>query len=525
MGARRSTVLTALAALLALAGGVLPARAGSIELDASTVWEAVADPDLNRVWIATGDEGLLVTDRLGRELGRPVAGRVTSVALGSGGDPWAALPNARQLVHLDPATLAVKKVFTLPRDLCPGDVAKNGTQVLIGYSCFRWNDGDDTSTEGGLAVLDVRTGSIRKLPGDTYLQPLVATSPALPDVGWVVDYTFHATRLIRVDLTTMTVTANVYLQTAVVTDMDVSPDGRWLAVLDQRDPLVRTYSTADLSPGTAYELGYTGQAVRWSADGSTLVATRTTNGTDAGGVFRVGTPTAYSRLTLDPGVDRFMATRALAVRRDGQALVAGSRGRLEPVASLEQLGTRPAAITTTGPARVVVANPVTVTAALRLDGAVPPQGTPVEVVRTTTYAGTIDLGTHVTAADGSVTIVDTPMTTDDVTYVLTYAGDTTHVRATASVLVAVDPKPTELSMTWESASKGKKGSGTLVVRLGPTLDNRHVLVNGSLGTLYDAEMGSELRIPLVLRQSTYFQAWYAGGPNQPAARVTLTVVP
>jgi hypothetical protein len=93
------------------------------------------------------------------------------------------------------------------------------------------------------------------------------------------------------------------------------------------------------------------------------------------------------------------------------------------------------------------------------------------------------------------------------------------------VPVAVDPTPTELSIVWERATKGKKGSGTIVVRLGPTLDNRHVLVNGTLGTLFDGEMGSELRIPLVLRQSTYFQAWYAGGPNQLAARATITVVP
>jgi hypothetical protein len=39
MGAPRGTALVALAALLSLSGATLPARAGSTELDLSTVWD------------------------------------------------------------------------------------------------------------------------------------------------------------------------------------------------------------------------------------------------------------------------------------------------------------------------------------------------------------------------------------------------------------------------------------------------------------------------------------------------------
>lgn len=507
------------------------------ELPVGSVYQTVASPSGDRVYVATGTDEVIVADRAGRAVGQ--IGDLPynhGVAIAPDGTLWVALPDSREVVAVDPATLRVRTRYPVPHDSCPGDVAVTGRFVVFGFSCFFFATTDpNPSNSAGIGVLDTATGQVSViepyLPG---VRPIVATSPALPGKVYAVDYDSHSTALALLDVSTGTpqwVTSH-YLLNESVFDLAVSPDGRTVAIATYFDD-VESFSAADLTPATTYPLDCNGLSLAWSADSSRL-AVGCNHHTDVYhvAVFVRGSTTPEATVPLYGQPDRVPVARGLTLAPDMSAVLVATRAWFEYRSFLEPMGLRPSAVTVTGPDTATVTRPVTLYATLTGDGAPAAAGIPLDVAREDPSTGAVTpLGTVYTGDGGVAAFTDTPPAGGTVRYSARLGAHPVFLPAYGSRLVQVAKLPTALSISFE-AGKQRHGVlyGTIVVTLGPTGDERLVLVTATTSTgtqtlTVQAVPETGLRLAYYVTGPTTLVASYAGNQVQAPATASTTVQP
>ncbi|MFJ5018624.1 hypothetical protein [Streptomyces griseoluteus] len=134
------------------------------------------------------------------------------------------------------------------------------------------------------------------------------------------------------------------------------------------------------------------------------------------------------------------------------------------------------------------------------------------------------------AADGTITVKDTPSTGGANTYTVDYAGDGGHQAATASATVQVSRTPTSLSVAADASTYAYGATATVTARLGTTYDGRTVSLwatpAGGRKTLVKTgtvDSKGNLRITYKLTRNTTFTASYAGDHRYAPATATHAV--
>jgi hypothetical protein len=226
----------------ALCAVAAPARA-AVEVPAGTIWTMAGTPDGSRIFAGALERGLLAVDAGGTVTRVEGLGRVVGIRMGADGRTlWVGLPNDQQIAAVDAVTLTVRARYDVGVGVCPGDVAETGRFVTFGFSCFIYSDLSLPTTATGLGVLDTATGAVRTTETGVGYQPIVATSPGLPNRVFVTDYWVVDVWLEAFDVSTGTPerVAGRRLGPTNVYDLAVAPDGSEVAV-SAGD--VRTFTT------------------------------------------------------------------------------------------------------------------------------------------------------------------------------------------------------------------------------------------------------------------------------------------
>ncbi|MBO0731046.1 MAG: WD40 repeat domain-containing protein [Acidimicrobiaceae bacterium] len=513
-----------------------PSVAPPAALPTRTISKVASSPSGDRVYVATGGDSILVLDATGKLIGQvPGLGYTNWVATGPDGTVWVPLPNVPAIAEVDPISLSVVARFPVPSAYCPGTVAVTGPFVVFGFNCpFYANPSLGTGIDGGVGVLDSRSGQVTIL---TQLRPsaqvVVATSPGLPGKALAIDWGSHPTALTVYDVSSGTAVwqQSLPMDVAAVVDMAISPDGSTVALADLYQQVINTYSTSDLSPGVSYQLGANARSVAWSLDGGTLAATGSFYPSlDVGAVFTPGDPTPRARVAVpDDGVPRIPAEEGLVVSADGTRMITGTLGATADGIYMDVLGTRPAALSLSGPSSAVVGQPLTFSATLSLDGVPAPAGTALTVNRSGP-TGSAALGTVLVGDGGTATFVDTAPYPGATTWSVRWGGDTTYVYADAQLTGQIDKAPTSLTIAFTAGKQqGKRLNGTVVVTLGPTVSSRFVTVTAtnSLGNteLFQGQLPATgvLSIPYTVTQTTTLTANYNGATLNYDATASTTV--
>jgi hypothetical protein len=535
------TAATGIAAPAATATAVAASAAlpGSAqELPVVPIYQVVPSPVRNRVYVATGTDDVLVADLVGRVTAR-IGGLPGNHGLdvAPDGTLWVALPDSREIVAVDPDTLAVRTRHPVPHDACPGDVAATGRFVAFGFSCFFFASQDDNpSNSAGVGVLDTVTGQVSLiepyLPG---VRPIVATSPALPNRVYAVDYNAHSTALAVLDVSTGAprwVTSH-YLLNESVFDLAVSPDGQTVAIATYFDD-VQTFSAGDLTPAVTYPLDCNGLSLAWSTD-STMLAVGCNHHTDAYhvAVFARGVPTPAATVPLYGEPHRLPYVQGLVMAADKGSVLVATKATFEHRAFLEPMGLRPSTLTVTGPASGTVTKPLTLVATLIGAGAPAPPGAPLDIARENPVTGAVTaLGTVYTDGNGVAAFTDVPPEGGTVRYSARLGAHASFLPAYGRSLVEVAKLPTPLSISFEPG-KLRHGvlPGTIVVTLGPTGDERLVMITATTAagtqvvTVQPVPVSDPLRVTYYVTEPATLTVTYQGNAVRAPASASISIQP
>ncbi|TGN79495.1 hypothetical protein E5083_07675 [Streptomyces bauhiniae] len=134
------------------------------------------------------------------------------------------------------------------------------------------------------------------------------------------------------------------------------------------------------------------------------------------------------------------------------------------------------------------------------------------------------------AADGTITVKDTPSTGGANTYTVDYAGDGGHRAATASATVQVSRATTSLTVAADASTYAYSATATVTAHLGTTYNGRTVSLwatpAGGKKTLVKTgtvDSRGNLRATYKLTRSTTFTASYAGDHRYAPATATRAV--
>jgi hypothetical protein len=505
------------------------------ELPVASIYQMVRSAAGDRVYIATGTDEVLVADLAGHVVAR-IGGLPHNHGLdvAPDGTLWVAMPDDREIASVDPVSLTVRTRYPVPAKACPGDVAVTGRFVAFGFSCFFFTSDNSGSNDSGVGVLDTANGAVSLL--DQYLtRPIVATSPALPDRVYTVDYNSHSTALALLDVSSGTpqrVTSH-YLLNESVFDLAVSPDGQTVAIATFFDN-VESFAAADLAPSTVYQLDCNGLSLGWRSD-SAMLSVGCNHHTDVYqvAVFARGVPAPALTIPLYGTPERLPIVQAMVMTPDYRSVLVATQARFEYRAFLEPIGLRPSSLSVSGPATAIVTQPVSLSATLVGDGAPAPAGIPLDIAREDPATGAVTpLGTVYTSTGGVATFTDTPPAGGTVRYSARLGAHPTLLPAYGSDLVDITKLSTAISVTFE-AGKQRKGvlPGTIIVTLGPTGDERLVMITATTAagtqtvTVAPVPVSGPLRLPYSVGERTTLTASYQGNSVQAPATASVDVAP
>ncbi|MEU8587017.1 hypothetical protein AB0C59_08440 [Streptomyces sp. NPDC048664] len=133
------------------------------------------------------------------------------------------------------------------------------------------------------------------------------------------------------------------------------------------------------------------------------------------------------------------------------------------------------------------------------------------------------------AADGTITVKDTPSIGGANTYTVSYPGDASHRAATASAIVQVSRAATALSVTTDASSYAYGATATVTAHLGTTYDGRTVSLyaqpyggSKALVRTGTVDKAGNLAVPYKLTRNTTFTASFAGDYRYAPATATRT---
>ncbi|MFE9689849.1 TolB family protein [Micromonospora sp. NPDC005806] len=387
---------------------------------------------------------------------------------------YAAVPDSHVIVGYSTTTYAETARITLGDKIYPRDVVVAGGRLWFSY--------DDGVASGNFGSIDPASSTVT-LHSSTgispyYGAPLIAANPGAPNLIALSEGSRTSGSHVAVyDVSTGTEQQIVEKSIdglSYLRDLALSADGSQVVVGGAGGAL--QLSSTDLSTVGSY-LNTVGYAVDTAPDGRVAVATRTDIGTPDLYTYDAGSTTALqafdmpgSMLVNHPGPDQVMANgivwqpdgRRLFVVTDNNGLI-GFRALNEPVATAIALSAptsaaRAASLTIVG----------TITGSL-------PAGTALTVTRTDmeSTSGT-PLASVTTDASGNFTVVDAPPAGGNVTYTVAYAGDDTHLGATATATIAVSLATPTLTLNRSGTVNTYGTTVAMTAHLGSTYTNRTV---------------------------------------------------
>ena len=407
---------------------------GDVAAGGGKVYVAAVD----RVVVA--DAGGAVTDTV-----TGLAGAV-GLALSAEGDRlYVALRESGELAVIDTGTLQVVGKIDLDGHACPTNLAISGSRLWIGYGCGQWG--------GGVVTLDTAAASptIFGVADNMYGAPLVATGGGVLAIG-EAGLSPASFRVYSVNGEQATLRGTISGDASNLGDLAITPDGG-LVVAASGYP----YSHVAYDTGTLAEVRRYGNflpypnAAEISPDGRFLAAGR--NGSPDVSIYNVADGSVVNEADnsagdLVPADLTFLGTDVFAVLNDWQ----NSRFYLWRIAG----ATLPrSAISLNPPAAATALDPMTVTGRLTLSDGTAPGAQQLDVTRTLPDGASTTLSTT-TAADGAITLTDTPPVSGDIRYDVAWHGTATYQGSNASVTVTVAARTATLTLTGPATGEDGK---------------------------------------------------------------------
>ncbi|HST85278.1 MAG TPA: hypothetical protein VLL08_26295 [Kineosporiaceae bacterium] len=457
-------------------GTLLPiSSTGDIVVDGSHQRIFIADPAGDKV-IAVGYNGSVLKSVKN-------LASVEGLALSADGSTlYAAAANADAIVAIDTASVTETARYSTGNDTRPRYLAAAGSKIWFGY-------GPD-SGGGSLGSLDPAIGeSSVALDQDTgwYNAPMLAAHAdelAVADDLALEDpeTTSGSIKILNVAGDRPQTVASKGVDTGIITDLRFSPDGsRLLTASGGRQ--VESWQTSDLSASTSYVLGVDAAiAVAVAPDGRLAAGTTYWSANSPRvHVFLPDTTTPVRQIklahtsTVPDGQDD-IANRGLVWEPNGTRLFAISwsyYAKYRLVVLTDPTLSEPK-LTVSVPATSARATTITVTGSLTASLPLP-AGTDVTVTRTDGESpdGT-SLGVKKIDAKGGLSFTDKPAAGGKITYGLSYAGDATHLSATASGSVKVSKDATKLTLDGNGKVHAYHAKVTFTAKLGKVYTNRTV---------------------------------------------------
>jgi hypothetical protein len=527
-------VLTGAGLTAGLGSGVAAAQTGA-PLPIASFDQIVADPANGYLFLSDPDQNeILVTSLTGQEV-TTIGGQdgVMGIALSADGSTlYAALAAGDAVIAINTTTFAQTASYPLPAGDTPFNVAVQSGDVWVSYS---------TGTAGAIGDIDVSASApafaTQPNMGGWASVPEIATDPQDTGVlvGAIPGSSPTSTASYNVSADPATLTSQTTLgNCATEEDLAVVPGGADFILACGSTSADGIYSTAGMIQVGSYVGALYPDAVAIDDNGD--VAAGAQNGlttTPDLYVFQQNDGTPANTFNLNASGAN-VAPRGLAWTPDGSQLFAVT-SYYDDIGgttnySLQVLGdptlTQPA-LTLTGPSRVAVTRPVTLTGSLSVAGSPLPAGTTITVSRSQAGSTVVKDFTTTTAADGSFSLTDTPPATGQYTYTAEYGGSTTVASATAWQTVSVTRISTSLKLTASPFEASYEATIQVAAHLGATYTSRTVSLyaqpfGASRRLLKTGKVNShgDLTVSYRAAHSTEFEAVFSGDAHYTPKTVT-----
>lgn len=436
-----------LCVVLALASTVVGLLSAPAVLSASTDPTLLPTSSFSHLLLDDAHSHVYVTDGAQVMVRAMDGSRVTEIAepgaaglalSPDGSTLYVALASANAIAAINTSTLTEKARYATGASTCPATVAPVGAKVWFGYGCaagkgaiglLSWVSGKPSISAG-------RATGFRQAPELRISAQLPGTMVASGDYGLDVPKLTTYKVLSNTSLSAVkTLQINHYLA-----DMALTADGKTLVTASIGDSWLRKYNSANLAFLGNSSLSSSTNAVAIGSTG--LLAA----GQDASAPHDVQVDGPSGSVVKLVDLDGPLRPAGLAFDRTGKVLYAvttdssgGVHLRIVPNADIADVN-----LALSAPATALVGAPLTVSGTARsLDQAF---GGAALAVRRTDAAGDTTLASVTTAGDGTFAFTDTPGNTGSVTYTVSYAGDTTHLPASAAATVQVAAAVTSLTL-------------------------------------------------------------------------------
>lgn len=392
-----------------------------------------------------------------------------------GGTLYAAATKADAIVAIDTASVTESTRYSTGAGTEPMYLADTDGKVWFGYG----PDGGN----GGLGSLDPAAGQSSVTLGlDTrwYDAPILA---AHGDELAIADpYTSSGTvKIFDVSGGSPAPVANQSLGSFIVQDLAFSADGKQLLIAAQGST-VDSWNTADLSPSVSYTTGaIRANAVAVAPDGRLATGTTYPDDNPRVHVYLPGTTTPVRNMNLaatstSTGGQDDLSDGGLAWEPGGDRLFAISSAYPDTyrlVVLTDPTMSEPK-LTVSVPATAARAKSVTVSGSL--SATLPlAAGTAVTVTRTDAESPTgRSLGVKTIDATGRFSFTDTPAAAGKITYRADYAGDATHLAASATGVVTTPSDASGLTLDGNGKTYAYGAKVTFTAKLGKAYSNRTV---------------------------------------------------
>jgi hypothetical protein len=476
-------LVAGLATVLSPSSPALASTPKGTLLPISSTGDIVVDGSHQRIFIADpADDKVIAVGYNGSVLGtaRQLPGVVGLALSPDESTLYAAAVNGDAIVAIDTESVTETARYATGANSEPTYLAPLGGKIWFGYR---------GAGNTGLGSFDPAIGESSVILGqeDTNWAgpPIVAATSGRLALA-AHDATQGVVKILDVTGDSPKTVASKTLDDTYVRDLTFSPDGNQLLTATffpfSGDGVVNSWRTSDLAKSVSYAgAGHAG-AVTVAPDGRLAVGSfYSAENRPRVHVFLPGTTTPVRQITLahtSTEIDRQddIADRGLVWEPNGTRLFAISSAypnKYRLVVLTDPTLSEPK-LTVSAPATSTRAKTLTVTGSLTASLPLP-AGTGVTVTRTDGESpdGT-SLGVKKIDAKGRLSFTDKPAAGGKITYELSYAGDTTHLSATASGSVKVSKDAAKLTLSGNRKVHAYGSKTTFTAKLGKAYTNRTV---------------------------------------------------
>ncbi|MFF3886851.1 YncE family protein [Streptomyces sp. NPDC001914] len=532
----RLRTLPAAAALAALFGSMVLAAPASADSSRSIALfganDTVVDGVHQHVFISDAyNNKIVVTDFTGAVVttltGLP---QVRDLELSpDSGTLYAAVYGADKIVAIDTGQLTQSAEYPTGDGTLPSRLAYADGKLWFGYG-DQWDSGlgeVDLTAETPTVTLDLAVGHDFSSP------PMLYADADNPGTLLALDGQISSGPIVVYDISSGTPAVKVSAdKNGSFADAALTPDGQNVVVAGPGSQALTEYRLSDLSEVRTYPTTPGARTVSIAPDGT--VATTVLDSDDVGDTLVFSNdptrPTSVRNLSHSwmPGGGHSISWSA-----DGSRLfvLTGYSDSMQ-FQTVDAPRMYASTLTVDAPAKATRAASLTVKGKLTANLALP-AGTPIQVTRTDLDSPNgKSLGTKSLGAGGAYSFTDTPPAGGKVTYRVTYAGDATHLAASATDSVDVSRATPTLTLNNNGKAYDYAQSVTFTAHLGTTYKNRTVEIWANpygadkpdkLVKSGTVNSSGNLSVTLGLTRKTLLTAKFAGDARYAPKTTTSTV--